>query len=92
MSRIANFRHEIPAALFVLDAAILVALWGLLHCGVRLLDSLRATLRTKGKRVLIVGAGDAGMSLAKALTADPAAPCIAVALVDDDKCRTGRHG
>jgi FlaA1/EpsC-like NDP-sugar epimerase len=91
VSRIANFRHEIPAALFVLDAAILVALWGLLHCGVRLLDSLRATLRTKGKRVLIVGAGDAGMSLAKELTSDPSAPCIPVALVDDDRTRTGRN-
>jgi FlaA1/EpsC-like NDP-sugar epimerase len=91
ISRVANFRHELPAALFVLDAAILVALWGLLHCGVRLLDSLRATLRRKGKRVLIVGAGDAGMSLAKELTSDPAAPCIPVALVDDDRTRTGRN-
>lgn len=91
VSRVFNFRHEIPAALFVLDAAILVSLWGLLHCGVRFLDSLRATLRTKGKRVLIVGAGDAGMSLAKELTSDPAAPCIPVALVDDDKTRTGRN-
>jgi len=91
VSRIANFRHEIPAALFVLDAAILVSLWGLLHCGVRLLGSLRAAFRTKGKRVLIVGAGDAGMSLAKELTSDPGAPCIPVALVDDDKTRTGRN-
>ena len=91
VSRIAPFRHELPAALFVLDAAILVSLWGLLHCGVRLLDSLRAGFRTKGKRVLIVGAGDAGMSLAKELTSDPAAPCIPVALVDDDKSRTGRN-
>jgi FlaA1/EpsC-like NDP-sugar epimerase len=91
VSRIAQFRHELPAALFVLDAAILVSLWGLLHCGVRLLDSLRAGFRTKGKRVLIVGAGDAGMSLAKELTSDPAAPCIPVALVDDDKSRTGRN-
>jgi len=91
VSRLANFRHEIPAALFVLDAAILVSLWGLLHCGVRLLGSLRAAFRTKGKRVLIVGAGDAGMSLAKELTSDPGAPCIPVALVDDDKTRTGRN-
>jgi FlaA1/EpsC-like NDP-sugar epimerase len=89
--RIAHFRHEMPAALFVLDAAILVSLWGLLHCGVRLLDSLRAALRRKGKRVLIVGAGDAGMSLAKELTSDPAAPCIPVALVDDDRARMGRN-
>jgi FlaA1/EpsC-like NDP-sugar epimerase len=91
VSRAAPFRHELPAALFVLDAAILVSLWGLLHCGVRLLGSLRAALRKKGKRVLIVGAGDAGMSLAKELTSDPAAPCIPVALVDDDKTRTGRN-
>ena len=91
VSRVANFRHEIPAALFVLDAAILVSLWGLLHCGVRLLGSWRAAFRTKGKRVLIVGAGDAGMSLAKELTSDPGAPCIPVALVDDDKTRTGRN-
>lgn len=91
VSRVAPFRHELPAALFVLDAAILVSLWGLLHCGVRLLGSLRAALRKKGKRVLIVGAGDAGMSLAKELTSDPAAPCIPVALVDDDKTRTGRN-
>ena len=91
VSRVAKFRHELPAALYVLDAAILVSLWGLLHCGVRLLDSLRATFRTKGKRVLIVGAGDAGTSVAKELTSDPTAPCIPVALVDDDETRRGRN-
>jgi len=31
------------------------------------------------------------MSLAKELTSDPGAPCIPVALVDDDKTRTGRN-
>jgi FlaA1/EpsC-like NDP-sugar epimerase len=91
VSRVAKFRHELPAALYVLDAAILVSLWGLLHCGVRLLDSLRATFRKKGKRVLIVGAGDAGTSVAKELTSDPTAPCIPVALVDDDERRRGRN-
>ena len=89
-ARVAHLHHELPAALFVLDAAIVTALWGLFHCGVRLLGSLRAALRRTGKRVLIVGAGDAGTSLAKELTSDPAAPCIPVAIVDDDETRMGR--
>lgn len=88
-TRMWHWRHELPAALYVLDAAILVSMWGLLHCGSRLLASLRAALRRKGKRVVIVGAGDAGMSLTKELTSDPEAPCLPVALVDDDKTRVG---
>lgn len=89
-SRMWHFGHELPAALYVLDAIILVSLWGALHCGARMVSSLRAALRRKGKRVLIVGAGDAGMSLAKELTSDPAAPFVPVALVDDDAAQAGR--
>lgn len=81
---------RIPAAVFVVDWAFLQLFWGGLHFGARVLKTQKAVSRTGGKRVLIVGAGDAGMSLLKALALDPSSGCSPVAVVDDDRGKWGR--
>ncbi|HUO35379.1 MAG TPA: nucleoside-diphosphate sugar epimerase/dehydratase [Candidatus Acidoferrum sp.] len=74
----------LPLALFILDWALFQFFLGGLHFGkpfVRSLDSLK---RPTAKRVLIVGAGDAGTSVIKGLVGDSNADCRPVGILDDD--------
>jgi FlaA1/EpsC-like NDP-sugar epimerase len=82
-------RLKVPAAVFVVDAAFLVLLWGGLHFGARVRRMQQAAKRKHGKRSLIVGAGDAGMTVLKELAQDAASPCRPVAVVDDDAAKWG---
>jgi FlaA1/EpsC-like NDP-sugar epimerase len=81
---------KIPAAVFLVDWAFLQLFWGGLHFGGRILKTQHAVGRKGGKRVVIVGAGDAGMTLLKELALDPASTCRPVAVVDDDPEKWGR--
>jgi FlaA1/EpsC-like NDP-sugar epimerase len=81
---------KIPAAVFLIDWAFLLIFWGGLHFGVRILKAQQAVGRRAGKRVVIVGAGDAGLTLLRELALDSASPCRPVALVDDDPGKAGR--
>lgn len=78
-----------PFSLFVLDWALLQFFWGALHFGARAYRSQRASSRRFGKRVVIVGAGDAGMTVVKEMTSDQASNCIPVAILDDNEERLG---
>lgn len=78
------------AALFVLDATSLAPLWGVLHFGPRVWRAHRASQRKNGSRVVIVGAGDAAMSVLKEIVLDPSSPLRPVALADDDSKKWGR--
>ncbi len=81
---------KIPAAVFLVDWAFLQLFWGGLHFGGRILRTQHAAGRKGGKRVVIVGAGDAGMALLKELALDPASKCRPVAVIDDDPEKWGR--
>ena len=81
---------KIPAAVFAIDWAFLQLFWGGLHFGVRVLKAQQASSRRGGRRVAIVGAGDAGIMLLKDLVFDPGSPCRPVALFDDDSAKWGR--
>ena len=81
---------RIPAAVFLLDWAFLQILWACLHFGVRVVKTQLAAGRTGGKRVLIVGAGDAGMMLLKEMALDSDSSCRPVAIVDDNPAKRGR--
>jgi FlaA1/EpsC-like NDP-sugar epimerase len=81
---------RLPRSLFVLDAALLLYLWGGFHCGARLIAYCRAQVGNEKKRVIVVGAGDAGMSLVKDLSSNPESPCRPVAVLDDDRSGHGR--
>ena len=81
---------RLPAAVFIFDWLLLQILWGGLHFAVRVFKAQRGSRRTDRKRVLIVGAGDAGMTLLKELMSDPTSASEPVALVDDDPVKSGR--
>jgi FlaA1/EpsC-like NDP-sugar epimerase len=83
-------RLSIPAAVFLVDWAFLQLFWGGLHFGARILRTQHAAGRKAGKRVVIVGAGDAGMALLKELALDSSSNCIPVAIVDDKREKWGR--
>jgi FlaA1/EpsC-like NDP-sugar epimerase len=85
---------KVPNSVFTVDWAFLQLLWGALHFGPRMVKTQQAVLRTEGKRVVIVGAGDAGMALLKELALDSTSHCLPVAVVDDDPEKQGRtiHG
>jgi FlaA1/EpsC-like NDP-sugar epimerase len=61
---------RLPAAVFVLDSALLLCVWMALHFGARVYDSLRLGTRRKQKRAVVIGAGDAGARLVKELASD----------------------
>ena len=81
---------RVPAAALVMDAAFLTLLWGGLHFGARVLKTQQVAWRKGGKRVVVVGAGDAGITLLKDLAQDAAAASRAVAIVDDNPEKWGR--
>ena len=81
---------KIPMALFIVDWAFVQLFWGGLHFGARVFKLQQAAVRNDRKPVLIVGAGDAGMTLLKELALDPQSECRPVAVVDDDSQKWGR--
>lgn len=85
---------HLPLSLFVIDWALLQFFWGTLHLGARVYKTVRVVGRCNHKRVVIVGAGDAGLNVLKELTVDPGSHCRPVAIVDDDpsKCGTTVYG
>src|SRR5579862_797068 len=80
----------LPASLFIFDWLFLQILWSGLHFAPRIFRAQRGSRRNNRKRVLIVGAGDAGMTLLKELMTDPTSASEPVALVDDDLTKSGR--
>jgi len=82
-------RVHLPASLFLLQGALTLFLLSGLHFGSRLYKANKASHRTAGRRVLIVGAGDAGSKVLHDLTADSSVPARPVAVVDDDRDKHG---
>jgi FlaA1/EpsC-like NDP-sugar epimerase/dTDP-4-amino-4,6-dideoxygalactose transaminase len=84
LSRLVLAGDRLPLAFFVLDWALLLLLLGALHLGARLYRAQSQLWRRPIKKVAIVGAGDAGMSLVRQLASDPSSSCQPVAIFDDD--------
>jgi len=83
-------RLLIPNGVFFADATVLLISWTALHFGPRVWKSWCAASRKHGKRVVIVGAGDAGISVLKELALDPTSSRRPVAIVDDNPSKWGR--
>jgi FlaA1/EpsC-like NDP-sugar epimerase len=81
---------HIPATAFVVDAALLLISLVGMQFGVRAMITERASWRRDGKRILVVGAGDAGMMLVKELALDPGSAVKPVGVVDDNPEKWGR--
>jgi len=71
-------------ALFLMDWALCQFFLGGLHFAVRIYKFQKTLWRRSYKRVAVVGAGDAGMSLVKELASDPDSPCRPTAIFDDN--------
>ena len=70
--------------LFVLDWALCQIFLGGFHFAPRIYQFQSALWRRPRKRVAMVGAGDAGMTLVKELASDPESPCRPTAIFDDN--------
>lgn len=80
---------SLPAVLLMLDWTLLILLLAGLHLGLRAFMTHHAIKRNRGRRALIVGAGDAGTSVVRELVLDPASAVLPVGLVDDDPQKHG---
>jgi FlaA1/EpsC-like NDP-sugar epimerase len=81
---------KIPVGLFAVDAAFLELLWCGLHFGARVQRAQHLVATRRGRRALVIGAGDAGIGLLREIAVDPASPLEPVALLDDDRSKWGR--
>ena len=77
-------RLRVPPAVFLMDAAFLQLLWCGLHFGARFIRRPLHGTGKRGKRMIIVGAGDAGLAILKEFAFSPLTLGQVVALVDDD--------
>ncbi|HEY6464924.1 MAG TPA: nucleoside-diphosphate sugar epimerase/dehydratase [Candidatus Acidoferrales bacterium] len=78
-------------SLAIVDASFLLILWCALHFSIRAIRAQRSTvLGRRERRVLIIGAGDAGISLLSEIANDPSSPFQPVAILDDDVSKWGR--
>jgi UDP-GlcNAc:undecaprenyl-phosphate GlcNAc-1-phosphate transferase len=75
---------------FVLDGLILLVLLAGSRLSFRGLRRLLPPTADAGRRVLIYGAGDAGVLLARELLNNPALQCLPVGFADDDHLKHGR--
>ena len=89
ISRFVVTDAPLPAALFVLDWTQSIFMLAGLHFGLRVYKTVDASARTRGKRALIIGAGDAGTSVVRELVLDPESTVRPVGLVDDDRDKHG---
>ena len=83
-------RPQIPIDVFAVDASLLLTFWGGLHFAPRVWMVQCAVRRKHGLRAVIVGAGDAGMTVLRELALDSRSSSLPVAVVDDDPRKWGR--
>jgi UDP-GlcNAc:undecaprenyl-phosphate/decaprenyl-phosphate GlcNAc-1-phosphate transferase len=76
-------------AVLVLDWILTFGLLGGMRLSLRVLEEYFISLRTRGKRVLIFGAGRGGVLLLHELRSNPSLACHPVGFVDDDTFKQG---
>jgi FlaA1/EpsC-like NDP-sugar epimerase len=87
-----RFGVFVPGSVFFGDAITLFLLLSAFHFGIRIYNfssehSLKAAMDSR--RAVIIGAGDAGVSVLKELLDTPRSGVVPVALVDDDPAKRG---
>lgn len=80
---------HLSPAIFILDWALLQCLLGGLQSGLGIYRAHRAFNRTSGRRVMIVGAGDAGSRVLKEFALNSNSQIIPVVVIDDDPKKRG---
>uniref|UniRef100_A0A7V4TGJ9 Polysaccharide biosynthesis protein n=1 Tax=Candidatus Caldatribacterium saccharofermentans TaxID=1454753 RepID=A0A7V4TGJ9_9BACT len=83
--------YSVPRSIPVIDALLATFLLGGMRFGARLLhERLRAGKVRGKKRVLVVGAGEAGTTIVREMLRHPEAGLVPVGFLDDDKAKQ-RH-
>jgi len=88
-ARFGLFGVYLPASLVVLDWILLQFLLGGLHFGVQVYRTQMAIHRKSGRRVLVVGVGDAGHTVLREIAFDSECPLRPVAIIDEDPEKRG---
>ncbi|MEW5702860.1 MAG: nucleoside-diphosphate sugar epimerase/dehydratase [Candidatus Zixiibacteriota bacterium] len=83
-----------PRSVFLIDWFLMVSILGGSRFALRALREARPGFLRHGRRILVVGAGDAGEMLLRELGRDPGGPMVPVALIDEDPKKHGArlHG
>ena len=91
---IARGNRPLPLSVIAFGALFSIMAFGAIRFQSRLFSARRRTAMAAPKRVLIVGAGDAGAMLLKDILRNPSLGLEPVALIDDDVTKVGRelHG
>ena len=87
---------EVSRAVVFIDALLTLACVGALRLSVRVLAEARSKANAGAeqagqRRVLIVGAGDAGVMVVRELQRNPQLGMVPVGFVDDDPVKLGKH-
>lgn len=89
VARFALPEVNLPAALLTLDWTLSMLLLTGFHFGLRVYTAHRAIGRRRGRRALIIGAGEAATSVVRDLVFDTTSEVLPVGLVDDDLQKRG---
>jgi len=86
--------RRLSRTVLVMDWLILVLLIGGTRLSWRMLKTARGARRAGGRPVLIIGAGDAGETVARELRNNPRLKCRPIGFLDDDPAKRGAriHG
>jgi FlaA1/EpsC-like NDP-sugar epimerase len=87
---IARGNRPLPLSVIALGAVFSIMAFGAIRFQSRLFSVRRRSAMTEHKRVLIVGAGDAGSMLLKDIQRNPSMGLEPVGLIDDDVTKIGR--
>ena len=86
VSFLMGVHYRIPRSIPLIDAVLTLTCWGAVRLGVRLF--LEGRVRSLGKgpsrRILVIGAGDAGTMITREMLRHPEAGLIPVGFLDDD--------
>jgi UDP-GlcNAc:undecaprenyl-phosphate GlcNAc-1-phosphate transferase len=90
---LSGFASGFPRSVLVIDALLTVAMMGGVRFGLRIFRESRRpmTASPRPRRVMIIGAGDAGELLLREMHNNPRLGYVPVGFVDDDPRKTGFH-
>ena len=90
---LAGFAPGYPRSVLIIDALLTVALMGGVRFGLRVVRESRRPVAAgpRPRRVMIIGAGDAGELLLREMHNNPRLGYMPVGFVDDDSRKTGFH-
>lgn len=83
--------YRIPRSIPLIDAMLSLLCWGGARLAIRLFLEGHIRSRSKGqnKRVLVVGAGDAGTMIVREMLRHPEAELVPIGFLDDDPAKKG---